>query len=82
MNYNNEKFALLESGIVEPLYYDLKGEIVRDSGNSRLFKTIENGNWYLFYHGFVGNHWCEVKSKIIRFGNSIEELLKLGGAQK
>lgn len=77
MNYNNEKYALLEFGLVEQLYYDLDGEIVRDGGNSKVFNKGEDGNWYLFHHEFISNIWSEVKSKIIKFGNSKEELLKV-----
>lgn len=75
LNYNNEKYALLECGVVEPLYYNLKGEIVRGGGNSRVFNRGEDGGWYLFHHEFVGNFWTEVKSRIVKFGNSKEELL-------
>lgn len=76
MNYNNEKYALLENGYIEPLYYNLNKEIKRGNDNSRLFYKDEKGNWYLTYNAFCGNYITECKRKIIKFGNTIEDLLK------
>lgn len=64
---NFKKYALLEDGTIEPLYYD----------NDELRRVEqENGAYYLYHDVFKGSCIAYYRHKIIKEADTKEELLK------
>ena len=72
MNYNNELYALLEDGTIEPLYYH-KSKRKLDLNEPRMFYK-EGNNWYLDHDRFSNKCMARYHHKIIAFGNTKKEL--------
>ena len=64
---NFKKYALLEDGTIEPLYYS-NGELRR--------VEQENGAYYLYHDVFLGSCIAYMRHKIIKEADTKEELLK------
>ena len=72
MTYNNELYALLEDGTIEPLYYH-KSKRKLDLKEPRDFYK-EGNNWYLDHDKFSKKYMARFHHKIIAFGNTKKEL--------
>ena len=68
MKHENKKYALLEDGMVECLYYS--------NGEARCFYQDEDGQWYLDHDVWRGNVVGLQRSKIVKFGSSEKNLLE------
>lgn len=65
---NFKKYALLENGTIEPLYYS--------NGELRRIEQERDGTYHLYHDVFYGNIIAYCDHKIIKEADTKEELLK------